>query len=278
MPSFCAVFNCAMRGNRDKASLFRFPAVIKNKGDHVTSISTLRRKKWVMCLKRGELSETQLKYGRVCSKHFISDKPADLLDVHNPDWVPCQNLGYEVGINLKKKASQDRHSRFTKRLKLDEGLSDIAQVDDQQMIEDSTEVCDSASESGTSVQTDLCITPQRTVSYISDAWGGRTSDKFITENSGFLEKILPNDIVMADRGFLINDSVSRLGGKLIIPAFTKGKNQLEAMDLENSRNIAHGPIPMSMVSKIENDNSVLDKIIVVRWAFTNLCPSIIPMY
>ncbi|GLV40071.1 hypothetical protein CBL_02956 [Carabus blaptoides fortunei] len=64
---------------------------------------------------------------------------------------------YEVGINLKKKASQDRHSRFTKRLKLDEGISDIAQADDQQMLEDSTEVCDSATESGTSVQTDLCM-------------------------------------------------------------------------------------------------------------------------
>ncbi|GLV37535.1 hypothetical protein CBL_20347 [Carabus blaptoides fortunei] len=52
---------------------------------------------------------------------------------------------------------------------------------------------------------------------------------------------------MADRGFLINDSVSRLGGKLIIPAFTKGKNQLEAMDLENSRNIAHVRIHVERV-------------------------------
>ena len=33
------------------------------------------------------------------------------------------------------------------------------------------------------------ITPQGTVSYISDGWGGRTSDKFITEHSSFLENL-----------------------------------------------------------------------------------------
>lgn len=140
------------------------------------------------------------------------------------------------------------------------------------------------------------ITSQGTISYISDAWGGRTSDKHITENTGFLDKILPND-VMTDRAFLIKDSVCRLGGKLVIPAFTKGKNQLEAIDIENTRNIAHvrihverviglrnkfkilqGPIPITMLSKIENNKSALDKIVTVCCAFVNLSPSIIPMH
>uniref|UniRef100_A0A6P7HAJ9 Uncharacterized protein LOC114348312 n=1 Tax=Diabrotica virgifera virgifera TaxID=50390 RepID=A0A6P7HAJ9_DIAVI len=47
------------------------------------------------------------------------------------------------------------------------------------------------------------ITPQGCISYISKAWGGRTSDKQIVELSGFLDKIEPQDIVIADRGFLI---------------------------------------------------------------------------
>jgi hypothetical protein len=43
------------------------------------------------------------------------------------------------------------------------------------------------------------ITPQGTVSYISKAWGGRVSDKYITENGGFLNNIYPGDLVLADQ-------------------------------------------------------------------------------
>ncbi|KAJ8983221.1 hypothetical protein NQ317_005309 [Molorchus minor] len=59
--------------------------------------------------------------------------------------------------------------------------------------------------------------------YLVDAWGGRTSDKFLTENCGFLNNILPGDVILADRGFLIRDSVETLKGHLEIPAFTDRK-------------------------------------------------------
>ena len=42
---------------------------------------------------------------------------------------------------------------------------------------------------------------------MSKAWGGRVSDKYITEHSGTLKKLLPGDLVLADRGFTIQDSM-----------------------------------------------------------------------
>lgn len=42
------------------------------------------------------------------------------------------------------------------------------------------------------------ITPQDSLSFVSKAWGGRTSDKFLTENCGILKNILPGDLVLAD--------------------------------------------------------------------------------
>uniref|UniRef100_A0A6P7H041 Uncharacterized protein LOC114345171 n=1 Tax=Diabrotica virgifera virgifera TaxID=50390 RepID=A0A6P7H041_DIAVI len=83
------------------------------------------------------------------------------------------------------------------------------------------------------------MTPQGSISYISNAWGGRTSDKQIVELSGFLDKIKPHDVVLADRGFLIEESLAFLQAKLVIPAFTKGKKQLIPLEIEQTRRIAH---------------------------------------
>ena len=82
------------------------------------------------------------------------------------------------------------------------------------------------------------ITPQDVISYISKAWGGCTSDKFLTENCNFLDNLLPGDIVMADRGFDIEESVALYCAKVKIPSFTKGKRQLSSLDVEHSRHIA----------------------------------------
>ena len=83
------------------------------------------------------------------------------------------------------------------------------------------------------------ITPQGTISFVSNAWGGRTSDKFLTENCGILGKLKPGYLVMADRGFTIQESVWFQHDELAIPAFTKGKDQFDPIDVEKTRGIAN---------------------------------------
>jgi len=68
----------------------------------------------------------------------------------------------------------------------------------------------------------ISVTPQGTVSFISKGYGGRVSDKYLTESCGYL-KLLPGDVVIADRGFNVEDSVAYRGATLNIPAFTKGE-------------------------------------------------------
>ena len=69
----------------------------------------------------------------------------------------------------------------------------------------------------------IIITPQGSVCFVSDGWGGRTSDKYITENSSeFMKNILPGDLVLADRGFTVEDSLNVIGPSLNIPTFTRG--------------------------------------------------------
>ena len=83
------------------------------------------------------------------------------------------------------------------------------------------------------------IVPQGTVGFVSDAWGGRASDKLITENCGILKKLLPGDVILADCGFDIAESVRTMQARLHMPAFTKGKSQLSALEVEETRSIAN---------------------------------------
>ena len=68
------------------------------------------------------------------------------------------------------------------------------------------------------------ITPQGTVSFISEGWGGRTSNKYLTEHCSLLNHLVPGDMILADRGFDISDSVGFYCSTLKMPAFTKSKN------------------------------------------------------
>ena len=145
------------------------------------------------------------------------------------------------------------------------------------------------------------ITPQGTVCFVSEAWGGRTSDKYLTENCGFLENLLPGDMVMADRGFTICESVGLKQAKLVIPAFTKGKSQLDPVDVERTRGIAsvrihvervigllrrkytilEGTLPTDFLSSNRGGPPdakipMIDQIVRVCSALVNLCPPIIP--
>ena len=51
------------------------------------------------------------------------------------------------------------------------------------------------------------ITPNGIVSFISNGWGGRCSDKTLTESCGILKYLLPGDTILADHGFDIKDTV-----------------------------------------------------------------------
>nr|XP_055024600.1 uncharacterized protein LOC129414559 [Misgurnus anguillicaudatus] len=140
------------------------------------------------------------------------------------------------------------------------------------------------------------ITPQGAVSFISKGWGGRASDKQITENCGFRNKLLPGDLVLADRGFDIKDSVGMMCAEVKVPAFTKGRCQLDAKAVENTRAIAHlgihvervigsmrnkytmihKRIPISMLLPCEGeDMTLLDKIVNVCCILLNMCPSVV---
>ena len=146
----------------------------------------------------------------------------------------------------------------------------------------------------------ISITPQGIISYISNGWGGRVSDKNIVENSGYLLHLLPGDVVLADRGFDVADSLALQGATLDIPAFTRGRDQLSPDDVEATRKLANvrihveqiigavrqqyqilsatGVLPRELSARKCNGNIVLDSVVKVCCALNNVCEGIVPFY
>ena len=122
---------------------------------------------------------------------------------------------------------------------------------------------------------------------MSAGWGGRASDKEITLNSGFLDKVTFGDCVLADRGFLIEEELATRGAVLRIPVFTRGKKQLSAKDVDRARQIAHVRIHFERVidqlKRFRILNSVIpisqvdltDNIMIVISGIVNLSQSVV---
>lgn len=91
------------------------------------------------------------------------------------------------------------------------------------------------------------ISPSGSVTYISPSWGGRVSDRAIVLDSDLLTKLYPGDIVLADRGFTMKDDFAMYGVNLMVPAFTKGKKQLTAQEVEMSRQMSRARIHIERV-------------------------------
>ncbi|XP_070392782.1 uncharacterized protein [Dermacentor albipictus] len=85
----------------------------------------------------------------------------------------------------------------------------------------------------------VCETPGGHISYVSNAYGGRASDSFITKECRVLEKFLPSiDSVMVDKGFLIDKLCLEHHIKMVRPPFLKTKKQLSKDDAERNQSIA----------------------------------------
>ena len=140
------------------------------------------------------------------------------------------------------------------------------------------------------------ITPQGTIAFISKGWGGRASDVYITEHCDLLKNLLPGDVVLADRGFTIQDSVRLYCAEVRLPPFTKGKKQLSAIEVDGGRRLSRvrihveriigmvkqkftilqSTVPTCLVSSDEHSVPAIDKIVLVCSALCNCCDPIVP--
>jgi hypothetical protein len=95
------------------------------------------------------------------------------------------------------------------------------------------------------------VAPNGVVTYVSDLYAGATSDKKIVQDCGVLDKLQTGDLILADKGFLIQDILPP-GVNLNIPPFLRTP-QFTRAQVRQTQSIARGTSDLQnkIVSYIE---------------------------
>ena len=102
---------------------------------------------------------------------------------------------------------------------------------------DKKSLCYSSYKSRPTMKALIGITPNGVVLFCSELYCGSISDNAIVNKSGFLTHINRGDLVMADKGFTIQDELASVGA-LTLPHFLKGKKQFTKQESDHNKKIA----------------------------------------
>ncbi|CAG9813048.1 unnamed protein product [Phaedon cochleariae] len=81
-------------------------------------------------------------------------------------------------------------------------------------------------------------TPNGAISFVSDLFEGSISDKELVKKSNLMDLLEEGDLVLADRGFNIEDLTIKKKVALNIPPFLKGRDKLTAQEEIETKQIA----------------------------------------
>ena len=111
-----------------------------------------------------------------------------------------------------------------------------------------------------------------------------------------MHHLLPDDVVLADLGFNIQEAAGMYCAEVKLPPFTKGKKQLSQMEIDVARKLSHvrihvervigvvrqkytilqSTLLINMIMSEDSEISTVDKIVTVACALCNHCDSVIP--
>lgn len=100
------------------------------------------------------------------------------------------------------------------------------------------------------------VAPNGTITFVSDLYPGSFSDKAITEHTGVLKMMQPGDLVLADKGFLVQDMLPQ-GVSLNVPPFLVN-NQFTKEQVQLTTRIARARIHVERAIKRIKDYKILD--------------------
>ncbi|XP_014874292.1 uncharacterized protein LOC106937356 [Poecilia latipinna] len=132
----CCVNNCGSSSHDHQGrmllnglSFHCFPAWRTKEGELISELTRRRREAWVTAVGRREITFDSIPSSmRVCSRHFVSGKPAyEMLD-SDPDWVPSLHLGHDGNDDECEEKSWNKRRRLSSAEKPVEGADGAAEA------------------------------------------------------------------------------------------------------------------------------------------------------
>ena len=124
--------------------------------------------------------------------------------------------------------------------------------------------------------------------YVLKGFSGNSSDRFVVENSSFLDILRPGQRIIADRGFTVRDLFAKKKAFLTIPSFLNGASKLTGQQAMETRTIASVRIKVENALKRVKDfkilsstcpnrinKKILDDTFIIACALCNLQPPLI---
>lgn len=131
------------------------------------------------------------------------------------------------------------------------------------------------------------ISTRGLVTYISDAYGGNTSDRQIVERSDLTSKFDRGDCIMVDRGITVQDLFAPADVKVLMPSFLRGRDCFDQSEIFSDRCIASKRIHVERVighakrfkilqHEMGHSKRILSgRIIFICFSLINLFPAIV---
>ena len=84
----------------------------------------------------------------------------------------------------------------------------------------------------------ICVAPNSAITFISKAYTGRISDKAITKQSGFLDRVPMFSRIMADKGFNLFDECAARCIHFTVPPGKRGASQMTPAEVKKTSSVA----------------------------------------
>lgn len=93
------------------------------------------------------------------------------------------------------------------------------------------------------------VSPGGLITYISQPYGGRASDRSLFVQSGLIQKMNSSDAIMVDKGFLIDDLCMSKNIQIIRPPFLKNKIQFSKSEALLNKDIASARVHIERINQ-----------------------------